>query len=289
MVFAELLRGGLTYQIRASVRPNSNTQRLVEILPGVELCVGDLQDKEYLDKLTRDVDVLFHIAGIHWSLPLVEAAAKNGIKRMVLVHSTGIYSKYKAAGEEYRQIDAAVERITRDAGIGLIILRPTMIYGTLKDKNIVQFIRMVDKLSPMQVVNGGKYLLRPVHVKDLGHAYAKVLENLDAIEGKNYILSGCDEIYLVDIFRLIADDLGIKRRFVSVPFLVAYAGAVGLYGVSLGHIDMREKVQRLCEDRVFSHEDAVRDFRYDPMPAEIGLRREVREYMQKEKDKLQIL
>lgn len=154
-----------------------------------------------------------------------------------------------------------------------------MIYGTLGDKNIVKFIKMVDKLNPMPVVNKGKYLLQPVHANDLGHAYMQVLENLDKTAGREYILSGRDEIYLIDMFRLIADELGVKRTFVSVPFPVAYAGAVGLYGMSLGRIDMREKVQRLCEDRVFPHEDAVRDFGYDPMPFEEGLRQEVREYI----------
>lgn len=286
LVFAKLLNGGgNAYQIRAAVRSSSDTRRLVEMLPSAELCAGDLRDEEYLDRVTRDVDVLFHIAGIHWSLPLVKAAAKNGVRRMVLVHTTGIYSKYKAAGEEYRQIDAAVEQITRDAGIGLTVLRPTMIYGTLGDKNIVKFIKMVDKLSPMPVVNGGKYLLQPVHASDLGHAYMQVLQKLAETSGKDYILSGRDEIYLIDMFRIIADELGVKRRFVSVPFWLAYPGAVCLYGVSLGHIDMREKVQRLCEDRVYPHDEAVKDFGYNPMPFEEGLRQEVREYMQQSKAK----
>lgn len=278
-VFAQLLQGNDQYTIRAAVRPSSDTGRLTQLLPNAELCAGDLLDEAYLDRLTSGVDVLFHIAGIHWSLPLVKAAVKNHVSRMVLVHTTGVYSKYKAAGEGYRQIDAEILRITKQAGVGLTILRPTMIYGTLKDMNIVKFIKMVDKFNPMPVVNKGKYLLQPVHASDLGHAYMQVLEALDKTAGKDYILSGRDEIYLVDMFRVIADELGVERRFVSVPFWFAYAGAVCLFGVSFGRIDMREKVQRLCEDRVFPHDAAVRDFGYDPMPFEEGLRQEVRAYM----------
>lgn len=216
---------------------------------------------------------------------MVEAAVKNNVKRMVLVHTTGIYSKYKAAGEEYRRIDAEIVQMTKQAGVGLTILRPTMIYGTLGDRNIAQFIRMVDKLSPMPVVNGGKYLLQPVHASDLGHAYMQVLENLAETSGKDYVLSGRDEIYLIEMFRIIADELGVERRFVSVPFWLAYTGAVCLYGVSLERIDMREKVQRLCEDRVYPHDEAVKDFGYAPMPFEEGLRQEVREYKQRAKAK----
>ena len=39
------------------------------------------------------------------------------------------------------------------------------------------------------------------------------------------------------------------------------------------------EIQRLCESRVYPHGDAVRDFGYDPMPFEEGLRQEVREYL----------
>lgn len=64
-----------------------------------------------------------------------------------------------------------------------------------------------------------------------------------------------------------------------MPFPVAYAGAWGLYLLSLTKIDMREKVQRLCESRAYPYEEAVRGFGYDPMSFEEGLRQEVREYL----------
>lgn len=282
IVFAGLLAEG-RYDIRAAVRPSSRTEALRAALPQAELCVGDLLDGEYLRELTRGTDVLFHIAGIGKSVPLVQAALENGVRRLVLVHTTGIYSKYKAAGERYREIDKQVTALCAEKGAGLTILRPTMIYGTLGDRNIVQFIRMVDRLNPMPVVNHGAYLLQPVHAEDLGRAYMQVLSHLDETAGKNYILSGRDPVLLSDVFRIIADELGVKRRFVSVPFPIAYAGAWGLYLVSLTRVDLREKVQRLCEDRVYPHEEAARDFGYAPMPFDEGLRREVREYLRLKK------
>ena len=38
-----------------------------------------------------------------------------------------------------------VQNILKDSNIDLTILRPTMIYGSLDDKNISTFIKMVDK------------------------------------------------------------------------------------------------------------------------------------------------
>ena len=46
---------------------------------------------------------------------------------------------------------------------------------------------------------------------------------------------------------------------------------------------MREKVQRLCESRDFPHEEAVRDFGYDPISFEEGLRQEAREYLRQKR------
>lgn len=267
------------YLLRAAVRPAAKIERAKEILPDAEFCHGDIYDAAYLDEVTRDVDVILHIAGIDKSISIMNAAVKNGVKRVILIHTTGIYSKYKAAGEGYRGIDAEVEHIAEESGVSLTILRPTMIYGTLGDQNIVKFIKMVDKLSPMPVVNHAAYYLQPVHAEDLAHAYFKLLHHLDETGGKNYVLSGRDKVLLIDMFRIIADELNVKRNYLSVPFGIAYPGAWALYLVSLTKIDMREKVQRLCESRAYPHDEAVRDFGYNPMPFEEGLRREVREYI----------
>lgn len=291
-VFLQLLGTFLErtpYQIRAVVRQEEQQIQIHRYLPEAETVVGNLRDSIFLDQISEQVDILFHIAGIHWTLPLVQACALHGVRRMVLVHTTGIYSKYKAAGEEYRQIEDSVDQLANVQGITVTYLRPTMIYGTLNDRNMIQFIRIVDRFNPMPVVNGGTYNLQPVNYKDLGKAYMQVLEHLDTLPEKSYILSGKDVLSLKEIFELIAETLGIHRTYFSVPFPVAYLGAWSIYLLSVGRIDFREKVQRLCEDRSYSHEAASRDFGYNPMPFSQGLKEEVLAYQaQKSKsEKLQ--
>lgn len=224
------------------------------------------------------MDTVLHIAGIQCSKQIVKAAVKNRVRRLILVHTTGIYSKYKAAGEEYRHIDDYVYKMCRKYGIILTILRPTMIYGNTADNNVVKFIKMVDKLPVMPVVNGARYKLQPVHYEDLADGYYKVLVNEDATANKDYNLSGGAEIELREMLTVIGENLGKKVRFVSCPFPVAYAGAWGLYLASLKKKDYREKVQRLCEPRVFSYEEAKKDFGYNPRKFQTGVVGEVREY-----------
>ena len=266
--------------IRALVRPSSELTTLRAVLPEAEVRAGDFADTAFLAAAMEGADTLLHIAGIFLSLPLVRAAADAGLRRLILVHTTGVYSKYKQAGEEYRRIDRQIEEICRLHGILLTILRPTMIYGRLCDNNLVTFIKMVDKLPLMPVVNGARYALQPVWYGDLARAYYAVLIREDVTAGKHYILSGGQEIELREMLTEIGRQLGKRRvRFLSVPYPIAYAGAVLVFCLSLGRRDYREKVQRLCEPRVYSHAEASRDFGYDPLPFAAGIRPEIREYL----------
>lgn len=267
------------WELRTLVRTEADKRQLQERLPEAEIFLGDLADTVILQQVTQGVDVVFHIAGIRLSLNLVRVALANGVRRFVLVHTTGIYSKYKAAGEDYRNIEAEIDALMEQYGAGHTYLRPTMIYGNLQDHNMVQFIRMVHRFNPMPVVNHGAYWLQPVHYRDLGRAYYQVLKKLDETAGKHYILSGRDPIQLIDMLDMISKELGVIRRFLSVPFPLAYGGAWVVYLLTFSRVDMREKVQRLCEDRAYSHEAAQVDFGYRPIAFADGLREEVQAFL----------
>lgn len=243
----------------------------------LEIFEGNLEDTDYIKKALEGVNTLVHIAGIHWSREVVDAACSAGIKRLICVHTTGIYSKYKEAGEEYRRIDEYVERLCRENGIGLTILRPTMIYGNTSDQNVIKFIKMVDRLPVMPVVNGARYELQPVNYKDLGRAYYDVLMNEKTI-GNNYVLSGKKPVELREMFIIMGRELGKKVRFVSVPYFIAYPGALVVYYITFKKKDFREKVQRLCEPRAYDHKEAQNDFGYAPMSFEEGIKDEIKEY-----------
>ncbi|MCL2486284.1 MAG: hypothetical protein FWE86_01635 [Oscillospiraceae bacterium] len=248
----------------------------------LETISGNLYKPEDCRELCLGGDVLLHIAGIDKSLALVKAAAEAGIKRMILVHTTGIYSKYKAAGEGYRQIESEIESLLPE-GTSLTILRPTMIYGHLGDGNLEIFIKMIDKLRIFPTVTGGRYPLQPVWCKDLGDAYFDVLTRPEVTGGKDYILSGGEPILLIDMLKRIGEKLGKKNTFIPVPFWLAYGGAWALFCLTLGRIDFREKIQRMVEPRAFPHDEAARDFGYSPARFEDGIDGEINEYIESQK------
>lgn len=262
---------------RALCRPTADTSAIMESGLPIEIVHGDLDDVASLKTAMQGADTVLHIAGIQKSENVVDAALAAGVTWLILVHTTGIYSKYKAAGEGYRQIEQRIDERLAGTGVALTVLRPTMIYGGPDDRNISVFIRMVDRLRVFPVVSGARFALQPVHREDLGEAYYAVLTHADITKNKSYDLSGAYPMDLIDILKIFSDELGKKTRFVSVPFWLAYAGAWGVYVLSIGKIDLREKVQRLVEPRAYGHDAAKADFGYAPQDLEQGLRREVRD------------
>ena len=276
----ELINHKYEDTIRCVVRSSSDTSLLDNSGLKIEKVVGNLTDQEFMDSCMKDVDTMVHIGSIFYSINVMKAAVKNNIKRAILVHTTGIYSKYKSASEEYKNIESEIRKIIKDnaSPIGLIILRPTMIYGNVNDKNMVVFITMVDKLRLFPVINHGMNLLQPVNGRDLGKAYFQVLAKTEILNG-DYILSGKNSITMIDMFEMISNNLGKKTVFVSVSLDFGVFLARILKVATFGKIDYIEKMQRMGEDRGYPHEDAVRDFGYDPMPLGEGLKIEVEQYI----------
>lgn len=277
---ADLIRSMFPGGIRLLLHKERQKDKSILECFDPERMYGDLEDGQFLGEALLGVDTVVHIAGIHWSRELATAAAANFVRRLIVVHTTGIYSKYKEAGEEYRNIDDFVYMMCRSKNMILTILRPTMIYGTISDRNVASFIKMVDALPVMPVVNNAMYELQPVHFMDLGRAYYDVLVNEKITGGHDYILSGGEEILLRDMLIEIGAYLSKRMRFISVPFPIAYAGAWMIYILTAGRKDLREKVQRLCEPRVYPHEEATRDFGYSPRTFRSAIGDEVREYLQ---------
>ncbi len=264
--------------LRALVRESSNTRLMDESELKVEKVVGSNKSLDDLKRLVDGADTVMHISGI-WETPLLLQAIEEtgGNPHIVLVHTSGIYSKHKMASEVYKNIeDGMQEQMER---MNITILRPTMIFGDMRDHNISKFIRMVAKLPVMPELDHGKAFIQPVNARDLGQAYYKACMH-SILPEKDYIVSGERPVSLHELCSLIGQYLGKKTRFVSMPMGLGVFGARVINFLSGRKKQLlEEKVLRMGEDRSFSHEKASRDFGYEPEKFETGLRREVEEFL----------
>lgn len=273
----ELIRNQYSGTVRCLVRKTSKTDLLDQSGLDIEKVYGDISDAETLKKLVKGADVVLHIVNIHHSVSILKACMEENVPRVILVHTTGIYSRYKMASEEYKQIENEIAALSRDKKTKYVILRPTMIFGDLCDHNINRFIKMVDRFPVMPEIDHGKGKIQPVNARDLGKAYYQVCTTND-LSGNDYILSGERALSLHELFDMIGENLGKKIHHFSIPMVIGVYGAKFIKTISFGKIDYVERVLRMGEDRNFDHEKADIDFGYLPECFEIGLQREVEQY-----------
>jgi len=275
----ELKKNNYKGKIKCLVRDSSKTKRLDDSGLKIEKITGDIENDTIVDKLLRDADILVHIVNIKYSTKLVKAAKKNNVRRIILVHTTGVYSKHKNASGGYKKIERELEPFLKDDDLDITILQPTMIYGDICDHNISKFIKIVDKLPFIPEVGGGKALIQPVNARDLGRAYYQCA-TINNLPHNYYIVSGKTEISLHDTMKLISDNLNKKPHFISIPPNIAEAVAKIVKLLTFKKINFIEKVQRLSEDRNYSNKEARKDFSYKPEDFDIGLKREVKQYLE---------
>ncbi|MDK9852966.1 NAD(P)-dependent oxidoreductase [Staphylococcus equorum] len=240
---------------------------------------GDLNDSLFLDEITKNIDTILHIAGIQMSRKLFHAAITNNVDWIISVHTTGRYSQFKIASEEYIEIEDELLELRNQ--INVTILRPTMIYGSSKDKNMYKLIKFIDKSPIFPVFGNGENLMQPVTATDLAIAYSQVLEKPGITKNNNYNLSGKYPIKYRELLKEVALQLNVKIKFIRIPIKLSYF--LVLFGNKIfpKFPLNEEQVLRMQEDKDFTHLKATEDFGYCPMSFEDGIVEEIKEYKRK--------
>ena len=257
--------------IRCLVRPASDLTRLDA--PGLETRQGDLRDVASLRALFDGADTLVNVAslGFDWIDPLFEAVRGSRLSRGVFIGTTAMLT---ALPVKSRAIRERGETLARESGVAWTILRPTMIYGTPRDRNIARLIRFVLR-SPVVPLPAPRALQQPVHVDDVAAAVRDALAS-HVTEGRAYNIAGRDPLPLADMVKTIAGAAGVRRLVVPIAPWLARGGAAACTLLRGRPIVSREQIDRLYEHKNFSYEEAARDFGYAPRTFEAGVRDELR-------------
>jgi uncharacterized protein YbjT (DUF2867 family) len=257
-------------RLRAVVRPTSDLSRITT--PGVTTAVADLRDPPALEGAFAGADTLVNLAslGFDWVEPIVLAARKAGVRRAVFIGTTAMLTTLPVASKTVRERG---ERLVMESGLAWTILRPTMIYGTPGDRNLVRLIRFVDR-SPVVPVVAPQARQQPVHVEDVAEAVAAALAAPVTV-GRAYNLSGRDPIRLVALVRDVAAALGRRRLVFPVP-LALVVQVVGVWNRLGGAPVTVEQIRRAAEHKDFDRAEATRDFGFAPRSFQDGIRSAVR-------------
>jgi len=133
---------GFADRIRCMTRPQSDLTSIQDN-PCVDLVMGDCLDVNSIRNLVRGCDCLIHIAGILYAENVIEACIEAGLKRVVFVNTTGMYTRYRKYSSEYMRMESSIV----SSGLQYTIIRPTMIYGGVKDRNIRRLVRFIERIQ----------------------------------------------------------------------------------------------------------------------------------------------
>jgi nucleoside-diphosphate-sugar epimerase len=242
------------------VRPTSD----ISVLPArIDLRVAALEDEH----LPLDgVDSIVYCASMGFGyVPHVLAQCEAaGVKRGLFVSTTAIFTQLPAASREPR---VAAETAVRSSALDWTIVRPTMIYGTARDRNISRLLRFLARSPAFPLC--GNALWQPIYVEDLADAVVAALDTPSAVR-RIYNVAGAYPIRFDELVRTAARAL--RRRVLLVPVPLAAA----VLAARLTRVVTEEQIRRLAEDKAFDITEATRDFGFHPRSFTEGVNQEAR-------------
>src|SRR5918998_1022442 len=232
----------------------------------VEILHGDAAREEDLYRALSDADALMHVAGIEYAPPVVRAAGRAGVERVLIVGSTSAHSTYAFRSNPR----LAMEEIVRGSGLAWTILRPSMIYGSERDRNVHRLLRFLDRSPVFPVFGSGTNLWQPVYYEDCAKGVYEALVRPAAV-GQSYDLPGAEPLTYLEMVRTAAGALGRKPRILRMPLEPARRVLAAAEALRLPLPVRSEQVMRLREDKAYPYEDARRDLGYTPRPFREGV------------------
>ncbi|MDR2436626.1 MAG: NAD-dependent epimerase/dehydratase family protein [Endomicrobium sp.] len=247
---AEVLVGN-NHNVICTVRQKSNLE-WIKNLP-IEYKYGSLNDKNFLEEIVKDVDIVVHCAGIVRAISkeeyfkenventknLCKAVLKNNpnLRKFIFISSQAAMGASRAGS--IRKITDIPEPVS-DYGLSKIqaekelkaiffgkvpytIFRPASVYGP-RDKDIFIFFNLVHRhLRPLPTK---KRFLQLVYVKDVASAVSLSLKN-KRTDNNIYYLANSSAYTWADIGKIISCSVGVKSLPLLAPdFVFKTAGFI---------------------------------------------------------------
>lgn len=210
------------------------------------------------------------LAPIWVLLDYLDQIQKSGAQRIVVLSSTSRFTKQdsstasdKLLALRFIDAEAKLQAWAEEHGIEFVILRPTLIYGLGKDKNICEIARLIRRFRFFPLLGEGNGLRQPVHCHDVAQACANALV-ADASVNKSYNLSGDEVLSYKNMVTRVFETMKLKPRFFNVPMFILQASILLIRLIPRYRSWSFAMIQRMNKDMIFDHQDAERDLGFKP-------------------------
>jgi farnesol dehydrogenase len=228
--------------------------------PGIRLFEGDITDKESVERAMKGCTHVFHLAAfakpfakdpsrfhtvnVEGTINLLEAAKREGVRRVVFTSTAGTLLPTDAVRDAreddphpgtqltpYAETKSLAEKeCRRYAGQGLevVIVAPTRVFGpgAINESNSVTRIISLYRRGRWRIIPGnGRTIGNYVFVNDVVRGHLLAMEK--GRSGQKYNLGG-ENLSFNSLFRLIGECTGRPRVVVRVPYPLLWLAAAGM-------------------------------------------------------------
>jgi nucleoside-diphosphate-sugar epimerase len=206
-----------------------------------------------------------------WVLPEYFALLDGqGARRVVVLSSTSRFTKDGSSDPQEQAIalrlieaEAQVQAWAQSRGVEWVILRPTLIYGLGRDKNISEITRFIRRFGFFPLFGKANGLRQPVHAADVASACVAALQAPGAAN-RAYNLSGAETLPYHTMVGRVFEALGKPARLLAIPLWVFTCAIAMLRLLPRYRHWSAAMAERMNQDLVFDHTDATRDFGFGP-------------------------
>jgi nucleoside-diphosphate-sugar epimerase len=231
-------------------------------------CLGE----QGLEKAVQSIEYWICLVPI-WVLPdyfsLLESC---GACRVVVLSSTSRFTKTDSSDPSEQRVVARLVAGEQELidwaekkGVGWVILRPTLIYGLGRDKNISSIATLIRRCGFFPLFGAAQGLRQPIHASHVAMACLQAMSH-SGVVNQAYNISGSETLTYKEMVRRVFAAMGREPRFLRVPLVVFRLTLALLHllprfrGVSIG------MAERMNQDMIFDHSHASRDFGFNPGP-----------------------
>lgn len=256
------------HQVKCIVR-NKNKKDFSN-LKNIELAVvKDVSETTDLTSALEGTDVIINTGYIWFAEDINDAinAVDKKPKQIIFTGSTGIYTKLQSNGAQIKR--NAELFIQKNYKVPWTIIRPTMIYGHINDRNISRLTKVINKTLIFPLIGSGNSLIQPIFIDDLLKAFEIAILNENVFQ-KSFNIGSERPISNKNLFQSVATALNKKIFLVSInPKIISLILKI-LAPLKIRPIS-QEQILRFQEDKNISIEEFQKSFNFTPISFEKGI------------------
>ncbi|MBS0588486.1 MAG: NAD(P)-dependent oxidoreductase [Proteobacteria bacterium] len=208
-----------------------------------------------------------------WVLPgHFDLLSTYSAQRIIVLSSTSRFTKKTSPDPSERrtaqQLIDGEERLQTWAAahqVKWIILRPTLIYGYGRDKNITEIARFIRRFGFFPLLGSACGLRQPVHAEDVAAACYTALDAIN-LPSRAYNLSGGETLTYRAMVERVFKAMNLPVRTFTVPLWLFQLATWGLKWLPKYRNWTTAMAERMNQDLKFDCSDAKQDLHFLPRP-----------------------